>query len=65
VPPQGDEQNAKSLQKNTFSRAGGSTGGSIKNNPEIQEIFLIWAKLDDPARCDLLAFARGLAEVAP
>ena len=65
MPPQGDEHSAKSLQNNTFSRVGGSTGGSIMNNPEIRELLLLWAELDDPARRDLLAVARGFVKVSP
>ncbi len=35
------------------------------NNPEIRELLLLWAELDDPARRDLLAVARGLVKVVP
>ena len=35
------------------------------NNPEIRELLLLWAELDDPARRDLLAVARGFVKVSP
>ncbi|HUP81521.1 MAG TPA: hypothetical protein VM260_23420 [Pirellula sp.] len=64
VPPQGDEQNRKAMGKQDCSSVRGSTGGSIKNNPEIRELLFLWAELDKPARRDLLAVARGWVKVA-
>ncbi len=59
MPPQGDEQNQKPLEKQGSSSGRGSTGGSIINNQEITELLFVWAKLDETARRDLLAVARG------
>ena len=65
MPPQGDEQNQKATVKGVRSFSRGSTGGSITNNQEITELLFVWAELDDSARRDLLAVARGWVNVAP
>ena len=64
MPPQGDEQNQKATVKGVRSSSCGSTGGSITNNQEITELLFVWAKLDETARRDLLAVARGWVKVA-
>jgi hypothetical protein len=36
----------------------GSTGGSITNNPEVQELFSLWLNLTEADQIELLAIAR-------
>ena len=60
MPPQGDEQKQNDLGKRGSSSIGGSAGGSINNNQEVQELLSLWAELDWSARRDLLALARML-----
>ncbi len=59
VPPQGDEHVVNSLENPSHLAIRGSTGGSITNNQEISELLLLWSELDNSARRDLLAVARG------
>jgi len=52
------------VRQTDTSSNGGSTGGSIPahlSTKTTEELLSIWAKLDEPARRDLLAAARGLA----
>ena len=52
------------VRQTDASSIGGSTGGSIPahlSTKTTEELLSIWAKLDEPARRDLLAAARGLA----
>lgn len=65
MTPTGSEQSPKTREK---SSPGGLVyprvypSGAILN-PEAEKLLAIWAEMDDRARADLMAVARGLAGV--
>jgi hypothetical protein len=61
VTPTGIEQPSKSLGKSVVL---GSVPPPVPPSGAI-ELLAIWAELDEPARRDLLAVARGWVKVAP
>ena len=62
--PDGSRTTSGNLGENELESILGSACGSILSHPYTIQLLSIWAKLDEPARHDLLAVARGWVKVA-
>jgi len=62
--PEGNGTTPGNGGENELESILGSTCGSILSHPDTIQLLSLWAELDEPARRDLLAVARGWVKVA-